>query len=252
MYWSRSLLKQNAKRVLAGSYWRMFLAILIVSLGIGAVSGSLSYFLLAPTVVASLTGFGGSAGAMAAVGLLSLAFLLAGAFAFYAFVQGPVMVGLYRYTMENRAGWPPMDTLFSAFRGKAPYLNVAKAMLLQYLEIFAFSLLLIIPGIVRGYQLVYVPYLLAENPYMSYRRAKQLSIAMTKGEKFEIFVLELSFIGWYLLAYLTCGVGIFFLSPYLYATYAELYAAARAKALDTGLATSQELAGFIAYPPRNG
>ena len=102
----------------------------------------------------------------------------------------------------------------------------------------------------RGYQLRYVPYLLAENPYMSYKRAKELSKALTDGEKMEIFVLDLSFIGWYLLGYLTCSLGIYFLTPYVQATMAELYSAARAKAFAMGISGEEELSGFTVYPRR--
>ena len=93
-------------------------------------------------------------------------------------------------------------------------------------------------------------YMLAENPYMSYKRAKELSKALTDGEKMEIFVLDLSFIGWYLLGYLTCSLGIYFLTPYVQATMAELYSAARAKAFAMGISGEEELSGFTVYPRR--
>lgn len=250
MYWSRSLLKQNAKRVLAGSYWRVLLVWLLISLGVGAAAGALSYVVvLVPTIVLSFAAINSPEVyivGMILIYLLMLAFMLV----FNALVSSPITVGGLRYMMENRSGYPPLDTVFSPFRDKAQYLNVAKNMLLYTLEIFGFTLLFIIPGIVRSYQLFYVPYLLAENPYMSYKRAKELSKAMTDGEKMEIFVLELSFIGWILLGYLTCGIGLYFVMPYLYATLAELYAAARAKAFAMGITGEDELSGFAVYPKR--
>ena len=60
-------------------------------------------------------------------------------------------------------------------------------------------------------------------------------------------MLELSFIGWYLLCMLTLGIGLFFLNPYIQATFAEFYAAMRAKALAQGLATTDELGGFVTH-----
>lgn len=250
MYWSRSLLKQNAKQVLRESYWRVFLAWLLITLGVSAAASALSYVIIfVPTIVLSFMAVSSPEAYIAGViilYILMLVFMLA----FNALVTLPVNIGGIRYTMENRAGYPPLDSVLSPFRNKAQYLNVVKVMFFYILEITAFSLLLIIPGIVRGYQLRYVPYLLAENPYMDYKRAKELSKALTAGEKMEIFVLDLSFIGWYLLGYLTCGLGIYFLTPYIQATMAELYAAARAKAFAMGITGEEELSGFAVYPKR--
>ncbi len=89
------------------------------------------------------------------------------------------------------------------------------------------------------------PWILADNPQIGYRRALRLSIDMTQGEKGKIFVLDLSFIGWALLAILTVGIGLLFLAPYISATYAELYAVLRRNAVDKGLCTMDEL-GFVA------
>ena len=66
-----------------------------------------------------------------------------------------------------------------------------------------------------------VPYILAENPGIDSRRAFELSKEMTRDEKFDIFLLALSFIGWYLLGAITCGIGILFLEPYYQATFAD-------------------------------
>ena len=250
MYWSRALLKQNAKQVLRGSYWRVFLIWLLISLGVGAVASALSNVLfLFPTLVLSFATTN-SPGAYVAGIIVIYLLMLAFMFAFNALVTSPLMVGARRYMMENRGGYPPIDTVFSPFRNKTQYLNVAKNMFLLNLEIFGFTLLFIIPGIVRGYHLFYVPYLMAENPYLSYTRAKELSKAMTQGEMMKIVVLELSFFGWYLLGYLTCGLGLYFLTPYVQATMAELYCAARAKAFAMGITGEEELAGFAVYPKR--
>lgn len=250
MYWSRGLLKQNAKQVLRESYWRVFLAWLLITLGVGAASSVLSYIIVfVPTIILSFVAATSPEAYIAGViilYILMLVFILV----FNALVTLPVNIGGIRYTMENRAGYPPLDTVLSPFRDKVQYLNVVKVMFFYTLEIMAFSFLFIIPGVVRGYQLRYVPYLLAENPYMSYKRAKELSKALTYGEKMEIFVLDLSFIGWYLLGYLTCSLGIYFLLPYVQATMAELYSAARAKAFAMGISGEEELSGFTVYPRR--
>ena len=86
-----------------------------------------------------------------------------------------------------------------------------------------------------------VPYILAENPGMGSGRAIQISNEMTMGEKWDIFVLDLSFIGWYILGSLALGVGVFFVQPYYDATNAELYMKLREKAIGEGLITEKEL-----------
>lgn len=108
-------------------------------------------------------------------------------------------------------------------------------------------ILLIVPGVYWSYCYALVPYLLAENPYMTATRAMELSKEMMEGEKWNYFVLQLSFFGWLLLCAFTLGIGGFFLEPYMQATYAEFYAAMRSKALATGMSTTDELGGFVRH-----
>ena len=77
--------------------------------------------------------------------------------------------------------------------------------------------------------------------------ADLLSKQMMDGEKWNTFVLQLSFIGWYLLCSITFGIGFIFLEPYVQATFAELYAALRAKALANGYTNEYELGGFVRH-----
>ena len=90
-----------------------------------------------------------------------------------------------------------------------------------------------------------VPYILSENPHMDRKRALELSQQMMDGHKMEAFVLELSFLGWFLLSALTCGlVGIFYVNPYLDATFAEFYVAIRTESSGKGLVAEGELPGY--------
>ena len=86
-----------------------------------------------------------------------------------------------------------------------------------------------------------VPFILAENPGIDAKRALRLSYDMTLGEKGNMFLLNLSFLGWLLLGAVACGVGVLFVIPYIYATQAELYGALRIKAVRCGLCTNQEI-----------
>lgn len=86
------------------------------------------------------------------------------------------------------------------------------------------TLLFIILGIVKSYQYKMIPYILAENPDIEWKEAFDLSKKMTDGHKMDLFILDLSFIGWYFLSGITCGlVGIFYVAPYKEQTMAEAY-----------------------------
>ena len=117
-----------------------------------------------------------------------------------------------------------------------------------FLAIVRLSLIHI--SIIASLRYVFIPWILADNPQIGYRRAMELSKIMTQGQKGHIFGLYLSFFPWYLAvlgaAFLTCGSGIssiVFLIPYLQATYAELYAQCRHNAIQSGQCSLEEL-GF--------
>jgi len=73
------------------------------------------------------------------------------------------------------------------------------------------------------------PYILAENPDMDAMKAIDQSQEMMKGHKMDLFMLYLSFIGWYILAMLTFGIGMIFLMPYINTTVANFYLELRGK-----------------------
>ncbi|MDD4850895.1 MAG: DUF975 family protein [Gemmiger sp.] len=263
--WTRSLLKQNAKQALGGRYWQVFVVCLAATLlGAGGVSGgALLQFRNSMDEVAAFsqkgvwngnnpsTNFGDALvlyqelwAVLGVAMLLAIVVSLAITMCLQAFLVEPLLVGRARFMMENRQGRAPTSTLFSVFR--APYWNVVKVSFLTYLKIFL-GFLVIIPGILWSYQYRMVPFLLAENPYLTTERAMSLSRDMMYGEKWNTFVLELSFFGWLFLCAFTFGLGLFFLEPYYQATFAELYAALRSKALTNGMTTEAELGGFMRY-----
>lgn len=258
--WTRSLLKTNAKAVLRQRYWQCLLICLIASFlgGLSDSTANLISIIQIPISIHSI--FYGHTNirylTVLFVLLVSIGVLIASVFstAFSIFIGNPLRIGTCRYMMESRYGNAPLETLFSTFR--KPYGNITKVMFLRDLNIILWSLLLIIPGVYKRLEYFAVPYLLAENPYLSYQRACELSRAMTEGEKWNIFILELSFFGWILLtvfvgSFVTLGfagsIAMIFLYPYMEATYAELYSALRAKAFATGLTDETELAGFVHY-----
>ena len=99
-------------------------------------------------------------------------------------------------------------------------------MFLKNLFIALWTLLFIVPGIIKMYSYRLVPYILKEHPELTGTQAITLSRKMMNGHKADAFVLDLSFLGWILLSALTCGIlHIFYVGPYIQATDAELYKA---------------------------
>ena len=261
--WTRSLLKQNAKQALSGTYWHAFaLCLLLTVVGVGSYSTSVTTYFeqgidRIDTMMHGQVWTGNApqgitwedVWAVPALvwGILLAILLIAMAIAMVwsAFISGPLTVGRNRYFMENRQSPAPLRTATTVFR--TPYLNVVKVTFLVNLKILLGFFLLLIPGIYWSYCYMMVPYLLAENPYMSTRRAMELSREMMYGEKWHAFVLVLSFLGWYILGIVTLGIGLLFLEPYYQATIAELYAALRSKAFAMNLTDASELGGFVRH-----
>ncbi|MBR1861102.1 MAG: DUF975 family protein [Lachnospiraceae bacterium] len=140
------------------------------------------------------------------------------------FVFKPIEYGCRKFFKEAHSGNPRLSLIFSGFTDG--YMNIVKVLFFRDLFIFLWSLLFIIPGIVKSYEYRMVPYLLSENPKMSKDEATKLSSRMMKGNKWKAFVLDLSFIGWHILSALTMDIlGIFYVKPYQQATNAALYLA---------------------------
>ena len=94
---------------------------------------------------------------------------------------------------------------------------------LRGLYVFLWSLLFIIPGIIKNYAYAMTPFIMAENPDMTASEAITASKELMNGHKSELFMLELTFIGWSLLAALSCNIGNLALNPYKSATRAVFY-----------------------------
>ena len=137
-------------------------------------------------------------------------------------VFNPLQVGCQRFFAENSKGPAQLGELGYGF--KNGYGRVVKTMLLTDVFLILWTLLFIIPGLIKAYSYRMVPYILAEEPELDGRAAINRSREMMNGNKWKAFVLDLSFILWILLSVITLGiVGIFYVSPYMVATGAELY-----------------------------
>lgn len=104
--------------------------------------------------------------------------------------------------------------------------NFLSAFLLWFINlilIWLWSLLFIIPGIVKAYAYSMSHYILADNPDMDVNQARLRSIEMMNGNKWRLFCLDCSFIGWAILCVLTCGILSYWVIPYRQCAYAAFY-----------------------------
>ena len=221
--------RDTAWNSLRGRYWWAVLAALVAGILGGYLTGSPSFdWKFSSTDISSvrewiqaLPNTFSASGMFAGVGLLHMLYGLIASVAAVGFTYGLAMfiIGgavelgfdLYNISLYTAPGNPKFDLLFSRFSvfGRALGLR-----LLMALKIFLWSLLFIVPGIVAAYRYAMAPYLLAENPDLTAQEAIERSKEMMAGNKGRLFCLQFSFIGWYLLAAVTGGVGMIFLAPY--------------------------------------
>ena len=211
--WNRQQVKEQAKQIMKHNYWKMFVVTLIAGILnaeyvdlIQAVEDFIPDNVLPSTFSSILTILSGGF----FVGLLSS-----------IFIGNVIRVGEQYYFIKNHYGNPALNEIFQGFKGN--YLNVVKIMFIMQLKIMLWLLLLVVPGIIKAYEYSMIPYLLAENPNITMDEAFSLSKQMTTGQKMNLFVLDLSFLGWYFLGFLCFGVGALFVKPYDVAAFAEVY-----------------------------
>lgn len=134
---------------------------------------------------------------------------------------GAVSLGYAKFNLHLVDGQPPrFDDLFSEFHRIWPAFCLG---FLMGLFTFLWSLLFIIPGILAAYSYAMAPYILAENPDMTAREAIAASKEMMRGNRWRLFCLGFSFIGWSMLCILTLGIGSLWLRPYEEAAHAAFY-----------------------------
>ena len=222
---NRQELKRRAKTQFKFNYWRCVVVAWLLALCVGTQTTvsfkndteSVKFTLLqiknAPTETVI---FGITVGII--VGL-AIAFLL----------LNPLHIGAKRFFLKNAED---SKTSFKevGYGFKHDYWNNVGTMILVEIFVFLWTLLFIIPGIVKKYAYRMVPYIMADNPTISGTEAIQKSQEMMMGNKFDVFVMDLTFIGWNILSILTLGlVGFFYSAPYQAQTNANLYHALKAK-----------------------
>lgn len=181
---TRQEIKEWSKQKIKGNMWTILGAILIANL----VSSITSVITVENESVALIITIGGGV----------LAFIM--------------QIGLVKYMINFITDKQyTIELLFSKFKD---WKQVIVVYFYQFINIFLWTLLFIIPGIIKGYAYSLVTYILADNSEIGSKEVLKLSEEMMNGHKMQLFTLELSFVGWHLLAILTLGILEIWLIPY--------------------------------------
>lgn len=231
----RAQIKTKAKFALNRNYWNVMLAAFVTSVftGVTSISTAGSGYTIGSQSTGNVSqdiqqdlhfsfrNFNSSPIKKHAV-IIVIA-ILAAVILIRIFVSLPIETGSCRFFIRNQYEPENVKTVFSGFN-KKDYLHTAGILLCRDIYTFLWSLLLIVPGIIKFYEYRMIPYIVADNPDISREEAFALSKQMTDGHKMDLFILDLSFIGWYLLGAVTCGIAeLFWTSPYVNCTLAETY-----------------------------
>lgn len=139
------------------------------------------------------------------------------------FLLYPLSLGYsvaHKELLQNGDAAITRNTVRLAF---SDYVRNAVSILLVYLYTLLWTLLFIVPGIIKGLAYSLTPFIVKDNPQLLPNEAINLSIKMMKGHKFDLFYLYLSFIGWIFLAILTLGIGLLWVIPYMQTSMAAFY-----------------------------
>lgn len=226
--------RETARKSLEGK-WLIAIAVgLLASIlgGIGDNGPKLDFNIHGANAGLNLNFAGQNIFSIGSNGISRIGMFLGGAilyFIFFALVIGALCfllggvigVGNAKFNIElTKRQDVNVEMLFSYFyRWK----TATATKLLKYIYVFLWSLLLLIPGIIASYSYAMTDYILAENPDISSSEALERSKQLMDGNRFRLFCLQFSFLGWKILAALTLGIGNLWLTPYMQAATAAFY-----------------------------
>ena len=230
---TRQEIKAIGKARFKSNYWNCVLALLLVT----AVLGALSWFSGGEEVRQISNGDPGRYNVTVRYDAVRLISLL---------ISGPLTIGLNSFFVKNARGADGELTVTAPFREAFQnYPRKLGGSLWMALFIFLWSLLLLIPGLIKTISYSMTQYILADCPEVRAKDALKLSMRMMNGHKWEFFVLLLSFIGWGLLTILTFGIlEVFYVGPYRNSSFAVYYLEIKREALRTGAVTREQLDGL--------
>lgn len=217
--WKRKALKEKAKAAIKRNYWKAVFVSLIFMCFFGG--GSASFTTSGSSANSSLSAALENPVVVIGVLVTFAAVIVAGVI-LWTILINPFEVGYTKFHINAIADQGSVSDLGSGYDVR--YRRNVKALFLRDLYIVLWSLLFVIPGVIKFYEYRMIPYILAENPEINTKDAFKMSKEMMKGNKWKVFVLDLSFILWDILGAFTLGiVTTFYVMPYRQLTSAALY-----------------------------
>ena len=223
--WSIAELKSRGKQAFRANYWQSVAVSFVMAIFAGGTASAASNRVQSTTSEVTVEGAGVSpeqAAFIAAV-VLGVVFTvgIVGSIV-HALLANPIEVGGRRFFEKNAND--PTTQFNTVFEGFQDYGRVLVTMLIRDVFILLWTLLLIIPGAMKAYSYRLVPYLVKDRPELSPMEVLAESEALMRGNRWQAFVMDLSFLGWLLLGIVTLNLGnIFWTNPYMNATDAALY-----------------------------
>ena len=130
----------------------------------------------------------------------------------------------------RKTGDVELGKLFDGFKD---FSRVFCTLLLMVVYTILWTLLLIVPGIMKSYSYAMTAFILRDEPQLKNNEAIEKSMRMMEGHKMNLFVLDLTFIGWILLGIVTCGLGLLWVEPYICTARAAFYEMLKKEQADT-------------------
>lgn len=195
---TRAELKQLAKKNLEGKW--------------GLAIGAMLIYVILSSGISAVTSFGNpQMGVLFFSNIISVLLL-------------PLLVGYSKIHLDFASGDSEINQLFSGYQGGRFVENIA-TLFVMGLFTFFWTLLFIIPGIVKAYAYAMTPYILADERYakISPLDAITKSRELMDGKKMDLFILGLSFLGWIILSMMTFGILLLYVGPYIQQTTAQFY-----------------------------
>lgn len=205
---AKSFIGQNAR------WWKMTLATIAIYL----ISGGFSIYVNIATVInrddpSTTVGYSSSV-----ITLLLIPFTIAASGYYLNHIRGfnPEWKSLYKEGIDNYGSYLVTGVLVNVFT-------------------FLWSLLFVVPGIIKALSYSQANYVIHDNPRLKGKEAIEISKRMTNGFKGDLFSMYLSFIGWYILVGLTGGILSIYVTPYVETTAAMYYENLKRYSIENGI-----------------
>lgn len=242
MGYDHQRIKSNARLFYKNNTGNSILSVLIFLGMIVAIGIALRVFIVIFSFIFVIAGSAAaySEAGTAAVSLMTTILFTVGGLAM-AVAEFPLIVGLMNWYRSSIYRQTSLGEILTPYKPPHLWGNIGTGVLITVFT-YLWTLLLIIPGIIKALSYSQAFYIKAENPNIPASRAIELSKIMMNGHKWDIFYLNLSFIGWNILSSLTFGIlGIVYVFPYSYAAHAFAYEEIKADAASRGIIDIREI-----------